>query len=185
VVKVTFADGSSRIVAVPVTVYDQQPWTPIEPPIETDKGEGLVNDPGQIYFDLEADDDKDGYTNREELLAGTDYLDPNSKPTETVIEQPNTTTKPINPQPTENPIVVEQPDLNSNEGEDQNILIPDQSNESNQNTAEPVGRVTSSVLPNTGEADISLILGTAALAVLAGVGLFYKEQEYEVSDKNK
>ncbi|HFI0681942.1 TPA: pullulanase, partial [Streptococcus suis] len=31
VVKVTFADGSSRTVTVPVTVYDQQPWTPITP----------------------------------------------------------------------------------------------------------------------------------------------------------
>ncbi|MGV3050670.1 endo-alpha-N-acetylgalactosaminidase family protein [Streptococcus hyovaginalis] len=46
----------------------------------TDKGEPAYSDPAPS-FDLAADDDNDGFTNGQELAAGSDYQDPTSHPT--------------------------------------------------------------------------------------------------------
>ncbi|MFV8210618.1 glycosyl hydrolase family 95 catalytic domain-containing protein [Streptococcus pluranimalium] len=65
-------------------VYDSD--VPVEDPVTepettvTDKGEPAYADPAPI-FDLAAADDNDGFTNGQELAAGSDYQDPTSHPT--------------------------------------------------------------------------------------------------------
>ncbi|WP_051130563.1 beta-N-acetylglucosaminidase domain-containing protein, partial [Streptococcus hyovaginalis] len=57
----------------------------------TDKGDPVYTEPAPS-FDLAADDDNDGFTNGQELTAGSDYQDPTSQPvSDTPIDEPETT----------------------------------------------------------------------------------------------
>ncbi|HFI0463400.1 TPA: LPXTG cell wall anchor domain-containing protein, partial [Streptococcus suis] len=110
-------------------------------------------------FDLEADEDGDGFTNRQELEAGTDYQDPASKPV--VANTPGETNQ-----------------------VDQDQIKPDQSSQEGQpSQAKPsvtgagLTPNANTTLPNTGEADMSLIFGAASLSILAGLGLYYKKDD--------
>ncbi|MGV3028434.1 beta-N-acetylglucosaminidase domain-containing protein [Streptococcus hyovaginalis] len=66
---------------------------PVVDPDETvtDKGDPVYTEPAPS-FDLAADDDNDGFTNDQELTAGSDYQDPTSQPvSDTPIDEPETT----------------------------------------------------------------------------------------------
>ncbi|HFI0682957.1 TPA: glycoside hydrolase N-terminal domain-containing protein, partial [Streptococcus suis] len=68
-----------------------QPSEPSNPESEapvTAKGPGLVNEGETFVFDLTADDDNDGYSNQEELMAGSDYQNERSTPAPVTAKGP-------------------------------------------------------------------------------------------------
>ena len=77
--------------------------------VVTDKGDSLT-EPAKPSFDLTADEDGDGFTNGEEIEAGTDPLDPDSHPAPpspapvpTTPAPAPTATSTAAPDPTDNP----------------------------------------------------------------------------------
>jgi hypothetical protein len=70
--------------------------------VVTDKGDS-VTEPAKPSFDLTADEDGDGFTNGEEIEAGTDPLDPDSHPAPPSPAPVPTATPTAAPGPADNP----------------------------------------------------------------------------------
>ncbi|MGV3323313.1 beta-N-acetylglucosaminidase domain-containing protein, partial [Streptococcus hyovaginalis] len=83
-------DDQSGDTDVPEKPDEQDPVVDPDETV-TDKGDPVYTEPAPS-FDLAADDDNDGFTNGQELTAGSDYQDPTSQPvSDTPIDEPETT----------------------------------------------------------------------------------------------